>query len=106
MTVLLESFGVQSLRLCVFGAGHVGRRVAQLMREAGAMDAVPQKTRCGACNGELESAAPESVKGDVPPGVAERNTEFWRCKSCRKVFWEGSHWRNIMRVYEAAKTLL
>lgn len=33
MTVLLESFGVQSLRLCVFGAGHVGRRVAQLMRE-------------------------------------------------------------------------
>lgn len=33
MTVLLESFGLSAMRLCIFGAGHVGRRVALLMQE-------------------------------------------------------------------------
>ena len=33
MTVLLESFGLSTMHLCIFGAGHVGRRVALLMQE-------------------------------------------------------------------------
>lgn len=33
MTVLLESFGVDVMRLCIFGAGHVGQRIALLMQE-------------------------------------------------------------------------
>ena len=33
MTVLLETFGLSAMHLCIFGAGHVGRRVAMLMQE-------------------------------------------------------------------------
>ncbi|MGA0839881.1 MAG: xanthine dehydrogenase accessory protein XdhC [Pseudomonadales bacterium] len=33
MTVLLEALGMSALRLHIFGAGNVGRRVARLMRE-------------------------------------------------------------------------
>jgi uncharacterized protein with PIN domain len=51
--------------------------------------------RCTVCNGELEP---------LPPEEAEKNPEapknvdlLWRCKVCGKLYWRGSHWRNISR---------
>lgn len=53
-------------------------------------------SRCTVCNGELESIGLEeagSILGFTPKGV----NAFWKCKSCGKVYWRGSHWKNISR---------
>lgn len=47
--------------------------------------------RCLVCNGLLESVAKRSVAEQVPPRVRERCDAFWRCGSCGKLYWEGSH---------------
>lgn len=47
--------------------------------------------RCAECNGGLSTADKESVANDVPEHVFLNFNSFFRCSSCGKVYWEGSH---------------
>ncbi len=67
----------------------------QLRLVAGRFDLKRGESRCMECNGELETATPEAVAGRVPPGVLDRQDEFFRCPGCGRVFWHGSHWARI-----------
>ncbi|MDD5340359.1 MAG: Mut7-C RNAse domain-containing protein [Candidatus ainarchaeum sp.] len=81
-------------------------QVAQIIRDTGVRMTFPERTRCPKCNGELAVVDAASVKDDVPETVADAQQRFWKCASCGKVYWEGSHWRNITRVYERVRALL
>ncbi len=50
---------------------------------------------CLECNAPLRPIAKEEVVGRVPDGVLERYERFSTCDACRRVFWEGSHWRRM-----------
>lgn len=52
--------------------------------------------RCSACNGTLTDLPKEEAKGVVPEGALESNDVFWKCSSCGKIYWKGSHWNGIM----------
>ncbi len=51
--------------------------------------------RCMRCNGKLEEISREEAERIVPEKVAERQDEFFRCKSCGRLFWYGTHWERI-----------
>lgn len=53
-------------------------------------------TRCAVCNGPLAHVDKESVKDEVPPRSLQMTDEFFRCSSCGKVYWKGTHWKNMM----------
>ena len=48
-------------------------------------------TRCLPCNGELQPASEADVARRVPPLARERHTRFWRCGSCGRLYWRGTH---------------
>ncbi|QYY31837.1 MULTISPECIES: Mut7-C RNAse domain-containing protein [Cupriavidus] len=48
---------------------------------------------CLDCNVPLQPVARDVVADRVPPAVLERHDRFVTCDGCRRVFWEGSHWR-------------
>jgi len=48
-------------------------------------------SRCLCCNTLLEQAAKETVRDRLPPRVKEAYDEFWRCPTCERVYWRGSH---------------
>jgi uncharacterized protein len=50
---------------------------------------------CLTCNAPLRAAREADLEGRVPEGVRERHTRFVTCDVCRRVFWEGSHWRRM-----------
>lgn len=52
-------------------------------------------TRCGECNRLLRPAAREQVIGRVPEHVAATAIEFRVCTHCKRVYWQGNHWREI-----------
>ena len=54
-------------------------------------------TRCMSCNGELEPLDREVVKDSVPPRVAERHRRFQRCRECKRIYWQGSHYERMKR---------
>ncbi len=53
--------------------------------------------RCAACNGELVETTRAEVADVVPARTLVWRREFYRCRACGKVYWEGTHWRNIGR---------
>lgn len=53
-------------------------------------------SRCSLCNTVLVEARPDEVGDIVPEGVRARHTSFWRCPTCRKVYWQGSHWDKMV----------
>jgi hypothetical protein len=56
----------------------------------------PDRMRCSVCNGNLQKVEAELVRSGVPEKSMENATEFWRCDSCRKVYWDGTHWTGIL----------
>jgi uncharacterized protein with PIN domain len=58
--------------------------------------------RCMACGGALVVVGPEDVGDRVPAKSLLGASEFFECECCRKVFWNGSHWRRIAAVRQAA----
>jgi uncharacterized protein with PIN domain len=52
-------------------------------------------SRCIACNGNLQSVEKYRIIGKVPEGVLEREKSFWMCDSCKKVYWEGTHFEKL-----------
>ena len=58
-------------------------------------------SRCTACNGELMSISKEEASRGVPEGALQSNEQFFQCRSCGKLYWKGSHWKNIRKRMES-----
>ena len=59
-------------------------------------------TRCLSCNGLLSPVSLGEVKEQLPAQAAHAYQEFWHCDACRKVYWQGSHYRRMARLVEEA----
>lgn len=57
-------------------------------------------TLCLHCNAPLRLVDKASVFDRLPPRVRENYERFSTCGVCGRVFWEGSHWRNMRRVLD------
>jgi uncharacterized protein len=52
-------------------------------------------TRCMACGGELDRVDKESVPDRIPPRTYPWLDEYFVCRRCGKLLWEGTHWQRI-----------
>lgn len=50
---------------------------------------------CLECNAPLRPIAKSEVLERLPESVREQHEHFATCDICRRVFWEGSHWRRM-----------
>lgn len=66
-------------------------QIAQLVVDVDLDLTRPTFTRCLECNVSIESVEPGDVTSVVPPHVLETQSDFYRCPTCRRVYWAGSH---------------
>ena len=52
-------------------------------------------SRCSACNGKLEAANRSEIEDEIDADAIRFYNEFWRCISCSKIYWKGSHYDRI-----------
>jgi uncharacterized protein with PIN domain len=52
-------------------------------------------TRCSVCNDTLLPIAKQNIKDMVPDYVYDNYDIFFRCVCCGRVYWEGTHVRNM-----------
>jgi uncharacterized protein with PIN domain len=52
-------------------------------------------SRCTLCNSSIEAIAKEKVRGQVPEFVYSSMDEFYYCASCDKIYWAGSHIKQV-----------
>ncbi len=57
-------------------------------------------TRCVICNKTLEKVEKEEVKEKVPLYVYQTQNEFYQCPSCRRIYWQGTHWGNVKKIIQ------
>jgi hypothetical protein len=68
----------------------------------------PSSSRCPKCGATITEVPKETVKNEVPPSTYETYERFWMCTNpnCGKVYWRGSHWKNIMEVLANTNKLI
>jgi hypothetical protein len=54
-------------------------------------------TRCLECNGVLLDVTMEAVKDMLPPKTRSFYSEFKKCQTCGRVYWEGSHYERMKK---------
>lgn len=80
--------------------------VAEQMREVMELGVKfePVMNRCSVCNALLRKPSAEEVKEVMErEGLREdlaRKFELWYCERCKKLYWMGSHWRNMLKFLE------
>ena len=79
--------------------GSVDEEVASVFQRYGINPEVdPSRSRCTKCNGQLThitSEEKEQIKGLVPDQTYNHYSDFWLCKYCKSVFFQGGQWTNI-----------
>jgi uncharacterized protein with PIN domain len=80
------------LRTVVLLAGDFESQLRELAKELSLKpDPAKRFSRCTDCNEPLETLAREEALPLVPEKVRSLDTPFWRCRVCKKLFWNGSH---------------
>jgi uncharacterized protein with PIN domain len=64
---------------------------------------VREPPRCMACGGRLDEVSPESVRSEAPRKTFQSCRQFWRCRRCGKLLWQGTHWRRISAALESVR---
>jgi uncharacterized protein with PIN domain len=52
--------------------------------------------RCMVCNSSIIRVDKHTVIDDIPHKVRELHDEFYRCAGCRKIYWKGTHYHDMM----------
>lgn len=68
----------------------------------------PTTSRCPLCGSTIEQVKKEEIHEKVPPETLKLYKSFWACTniSCAKVYWHGSHWKNIEETIRNASEIL
>jgi len=53
-------------------------------------------SRCSVCNEPLQDITKEEARGKIPPVVHKLFNEFSFCPKCKKNYWKGTHYENII----------
>jgi len=60
-------------------------------------DQIHPFTLCLECNVNLVDRTIEDVRDRVPPYVFATQTQYRECPACRRIYWQGTHWQNMVK---------
>jgi uncharacterized protein with PIN domain len=63
-------------------------------------------SRCPKCNSRVRPVSKGNVAGKVGESTFAHYEEFWKCRKCGQVYWQGAHWKGIMEKLEKTKKVL
>ena len=61
--------------------------------------------RCPKCNSLTHPIEKSKILEQIPKGVLENNEQFWKCENCKKLYWEGTHIKNLQDFFKKIKKL-
>ncbi|MEW8026488.1 MAG: Mut7-C RNAse domain-containing protein [Candidatus Thiodiazotropha sp.] len=63
-------------------------------------------TRCMECNGQIVKAEKSHIEDQLPDRVLRHYNDFWRCDECGRIYWKGSHYREMQTFIDFLATPL
>lgn len=74
---------------------HLHEQLQQVIEELDLPIEEEMGTRCMRCNVPIEEIAPADIQGLVPDFVFRVQEAFYRCPTCLRIYWAGSHFRRM-----------
>lgn len=66
---------------------------------------IKEFSSCIECNDTLKSIKKETIIKQIPPKVAAAQNEFYKCPSCKKIYWKGSHYQRMLTFIQSTKDI-
>lgn len=66
---------------------------------------IKEFSRCIECNDLLEPVKKEKIINQLPPKVAKLQNEFYKCPSCNKYYWKGSHYLRMLKLVQLLQNI-
>lgn len=63
-------------------------------------------SRCISCNGIIKQVPKKEVLDKLEPKTKKYFDEFYRCNTCGKIYWEGSHYKKMIQRIEQLKSTI
>jgi uncharacterized protein len=67
------------------------------------LDIDMNKMYCPICNTPIKQAGREELKDKLEPNTYRYYERFWRCPHCGQIYWQGAHWKHIMKTLTDAQ---
>jgi uncharacterized protein len=99
---LTERARKAGVRAVLLRPNDVKGQICELMKHY-PLETEPVMERCTVCNAPLRKATEadrERIEKEVPSHLIDEGKDFWLCGRCGKIYWQGSHWRNIKKMSE------
>lgn len=58
-------------------------------------------SRCMECNGLLKKVSKKTIEKDLLEGTKNHFNDFYKCETCSKIYWKGSHYESMMLFIES-----
>ncbi|GAB4230802.1 MAG: Mut7-C RNAse domain-containing protein [Chlamydiales bacterium] len=55
-------------------------------------------SRCMECNHVLKAVDKDEVVDELEEGTKKHFQEYWGCQQCKKIYWQGSHFKNMSQL--------
>lgn len=93
-------------RCTLVASDHLEEQLQQLSHELHLdLTVRVQTARCAECNLILEPVPREEAVPSIPALVASRHERFVRCPGCRRIYWPGTHWSDLLNRLERLRGL-
>lgn len=87
------------------------KQILEVLKRFHLLNEINEFSRCISCNGLLMKIEKSTVENFVPLKVFNFYEKFYACSDCKKIYWKGSHYRemknkvsiikqNVKRVYD------
>ena len=94
----------RGIKIVILGQEEIKKQLAEACASLAIAPKIEELfTRCSICNRALENIAKDKVKEKVPEYVFATREKFLACPECGRIYWQGSHWKNVEEALEALK---
>ena len=59
--------------------------------------------RCPKCNFTTSQIKKSEIINEIPQRILDYHNKFWKCDGCNKIYWEGTHIKNLQEFVHKIK---
>ena len=83
----------------------VKEQVIEVIKRFDLKNIIKEFSRCIDCNSLLIKIDKDKILNKLPPKVAQSKEEFYRCQSCNKNYWKGTHHQHMLSFIQSVKDI-
>jgi uncharacterized protein len=81
----------------------VEEQVKEILHRFDLKKGIKEFSRCIDCNDLLKPVKKEFIIDQLPVKVAKTQNEFYKCPSCKKIYWKGTHYKRMLAFINSVK---